>query len=64
MIWHSAAIRRYRSPGYADPGFTLRTYTHVMPTADDRARLAMDKALGGEDSGAQLAHETTPEAAN
>jgi integrase len=50
--------------GHADPGFTLRTYTHVMPTADDRARLAMDIALGGDEAGAQLAHETTPEAAN
>lgn len=28
--------------GHADPGFTLRTYTHLMPDASDRARRAMD----------------------
>ncbi|WP_043619263.1 site-specific integrase [Nonomuraea candida] len=28
--------------GHADPGFTLRTYTHLMPDAADRARRAMD----------------------
>jgi hypothetical protein len=24
--------------GHHDPGFTLRTYTHVMPSADERNR--------------------------
>jgi integrase len=24
--------------GHHDPGFTLRTYTHLMPQSDDRAR--------------------------
>ncbi|OPG11525.1 tyrosine-type recombinase/integrase [Microbispora sp. GKU 823] len=28
--------------GHADPSFTLRTYTHLMPNAADRARKAMD----------------------
>lgn len=28
--------------GHSDPGFTLRTYTHLMPDAADRARKAMD----------------------
>ncbi len=28
--------------GHEDPGFTLRTYTHLMPDAADRARKAMD----------------------
>jgi integrase len=28
--------------GHSDPGFTLRTYTHLMPDAADRARRAMD----------------------
>jgi integrase len=32
--------------GHADPGFTLRTYTHLMPTTEDRARQAIDRALG------------------
>ena len=27
--------------GHADPGFTLRVYTHVMPSADDKARAAL-----------------------
>jgi integrase len=31
--------------GHSDPGFTLRTYTHLMPDAADRARKAMDAFL-------------------
>jgi integrase len=31
--------------GHADPGFTLRTYTHLMPASDDRMRKAVDRAL-------------------
>ncbi len=31
--------------GHADPGFTLRVYTHLMPSSEDRARTAMDRAL-------------------
>jgi integrase len=31
--------------GHADPGFTLRTYTHLMPASEDRARQAVDRAL-------------------
>jgi integrase len=34
--------------GRTDPGFTLRTYTHVMPDAADRARKAMDAFLADE----------------
>ncbi|MGP3984406.1 tyrosine-type recombinase/integrase [Streptomyces sp. KR80] len=43
--------------GHADPGFTLRTYTHLMPNSQDRARKAIDAAFGtdkeddGDDSG-------------
>jgi integrase len=33
--------------GHADPGFTLRVYGHVMPASEDRARAAIDRALGG-----------------
>jgi integrase len=40
--------------GHADPGFTLRTYVHLMPNAADRGRRAMDafftRAPGGEQS--------------
>lgn len=31
--------------GHADPGFTLRTYTHLMPTAEGRTREAVDGAF-------------------
>ncbi|HKT05201.1 MAG TPA: tyrosine-type recombinase/integrase [Rugosimonospora sp.] len=31
--------------GHADPGFTLRTYCHLMPEAEDKARRAVDRAL-------------------
>jgi hypothetical protein len=30
-----------------DPGFTLRTYTHLMPSSEGRARKAVDRALRG-----------------
>lgn len=35
--------------GHHDPGFTLRTYVHLMPDADDRARQAVDAAFAGSD---------------
>jgi len=31
--------------GHNDPGFTLRVYAHLMPSSDDRARQAVDRAL-------------------
>jgi integrase len=31
--------------GHADPGFTLRTYTHLMPASAERTRSAVDAAL-------------------
>ncbi|WP_328387266.1 site-specific integrase [Streptomyces sp. NBC_00400] len=39
--------------GHSDPGFTLRTYTHLMPNSQDRARKAIDVAFGwaGADAG-------------
>jgi integrase len=30
--------------GHADPGFTLRVYSHLMPETEDRARAAIDAA--------------------
>ncbi|MFJ2796417.1 tyrosine-type recombinase/integrase [Streptomyces sp. NPDC087290] len=33
--------------GHTDPGFTLRTYTHLLPSSDGRARTAMDKVYLG-----------------
>ena len=31
--------------GHSDPGFTLRTYTHLMPSSADRTRKAVDAAM-------------------
>lgn len=31
--------------GHSDPGFTLRTYTHLMPSSEERTRKAIDAAL-------------------
>ncbi|MDQ2708417.1 MAG: site-specific integrase [Actinomycetota bacterium] len=33
--------------GHHDPGFTLRTYTHLMPNSAERTRRAIDGLLGG-----------------
>lgn len=32
--------------GHSDPGFTLRTYTHLVPSSYERARTAIDGVLG------------------
>lgn len=37
-----------RGLGRADPGFTLRTYTHFMPDVGTRGRAAMDAWVSGE----------------
>lgn len=37
--------------GHSDPGFTLRTYTHLMPTSEDRTRRAVDRVLGSPSDG-------------
>jgi integrase len=31
--------------GHADPGFTLRTYAHLMPDSEDRARAVVDASF-------------------
>lgn len=31
--------------GHSDPGFTLRTYAHMMPNSEDRTRRAVDAAF-------------------
>ncbi|MBV9024444.1 MAG: site-specific integrase [Streptomycetaceae bacterium] len=43
--------------GHSDPGFTLRTYTHLMPTSEARTRRAIDKALLDARSGAPAVGE-------
>lgn len=42
------ALAEYLS--HHDPGFTLRTYAHMMPASDDRARAAVDAAHASADS--------------
>jgi integrase len=32
--------------GHSDPGFTLRVYTHLMPTSEERTRRAIDDLFG------------------
>lgn len=44
--------------GHSDPGFTLRTYTHLMPTSESRTRRAIDDALAKRP--AQPAAESAP----
>ncbi|MFE4961409.1 tyrosine-type recombinase/integrase [Streptomyces sp. NPDC056660] len=50
------AISRYL--GHSDPGFTLRVYTHLMPSSESRTRKAVDgmyRAARGGDDGPQTA---------
>jgi integrase len=34
--------------GHADPAFTLRVYTHLMPSSSVRTRAAIDRMFGGD----------------
>jgi integrase len=42
--------------GHSDPGFTLRVYTHLMPSSDERSRRLIDAAITGH--GTSMAHAT------
>ncbi|WP_328973033.1 tyrosine-type recombinase/integrase [Streptomyces sp. NBC_00239] len=46
--------------GHSDPGFTLRTYTHLLPTSETRTRKAIDAAFTDEGDGTEA--EGTPRA--
>lgn len=46
--------------GHADPGFTLRTYTHLMPESPDQARTAVNDALSGYTTVTSVATKTAP----
>jgi integrase len=35
--------------GHADPGFTLRVYTHLMPASAERTRTAIDAVLTADE---------------
>jgi integrase len=46
--------------GHHDPGFTLRTYTHLMPSSETRTRAAVDRVFeeeGSADDGPETAQE-------
>ncbi|WP_274913024.1 tyrosine-type recombinase/integrase [Streptomyces sp. WZ-12] len=46
--------------GHHDPGFTLRTYTHLMPASETRTRAAVDRVFGksgATDDGPETAQE-------
>lgn len=47
--------------GHSDPGFTLRTYTHLMPSSSERTRRAIDAVLGTRDTEVH-SHGATPAA--
>ena len=49
--------------GHGDPGFTLRTYTHLMPSAPDKARRAIDRALSGVVDGSPVVPDLVPRSA-
>jgi integrase len=35
--------------GHSDPGFTLRVYTHLFPSSEDRARQAVDRTFSARE---------------
>jgi integrase len=45
MRGRAKAVAEYL--GHSDPGFTLRTYTHLLPSSEQRTRQAVDRALAG-----------------
>jgi integrase len=48
--------------GHHDPGFTLRTYTHLMPSSETRTRAAVDAVFGNvaaTDDGPDTAQESS-----
>jgi integrase len=40
--------------GHADPGFTLRVYTHLMPSSAERSRKAIDAVFAADEAEADL----------
>ncbi|MEX0797591.1 MAG: site-specific integrase, partial [Acidimicrobiia bacterium] len=44
--------------GHHDPGFTLRTYAHLMPESEDRARDAIDAAHSAPAESVRNAQDT------
>jgi integrase len=48
--------------GHADPGFTLRTYTHLMPESHERTRAAVDAAFGSRKNPAARVRDVSNDA--
>jgi site-specific recombinase XerD len=47
LLAHGVSIKELAEHlGHADPGFTLRTYTHLVPSSYERARQAIDGVFG------------------
>lgn len=48
--------------GHSDPGFTLRTYCHLLSSGADRARRAVEMAFADQENGPETAQgkETRP----
>lgn len=44
--------------GHADPGFTLRIYSHLMPNTEDRARAVVDVAHSAGAESSENEHAT------
>jgi integrase len=42
--------------GHSHPGFTLRSYTHLMPSSSERTRKAVDAVLTAGPDGTSMAH--------
>ncbi|MCU1588887.1 MAG: phage integrase family protein [Frankiales bacterium] len=52
--------------GHEDPGFTLRVYTHLMPSSGQRTKKAVDQVLGrlGQAAAAEPSAPTVPRGAS
>jgi integrase len=44
--------------GHSDPGFALRTYTHLMPSSTERTQIAVDAAFAASRGGGAIASST------
>ena len=46
--------------GHSDPAFALRTYTHLMPSSEERTRKAVDSAFSAEPTASPVDSVWTP----
>jgi integrase len=45
--------------GHADPGFTLRVYTHLMPSSEERTRRLIDAAVAWDPTAPRTVADAT-----